>query len=199
MRFTLATLAAITAATSASAATWNVTVGGSAGLVYTPTTVNASVGDTILFTFGTKNHTVTQSTFAAPCKAMSGGVDSGFQAVAAGAAQVPQYSITVNATTPLWFYCQQTGHCEQGMVFAVNPTAEKSFTTFQATAKASSADGSPPSSNSSSGTSGTSGSTPSSTASGSAASASKKSGALSNSVHGGSLLAAMGLVAGVLF
>jgi plastocyanin len=196
MRFSLATLAAITAATSASAATWNVTVGGSAGLVYTPNQINASVGDVVLFTFGTKNHTATQSTFTAPCQKMAGGVDSGFQPVAANATQVPQFSITVNVSTPIWFYCQQTGHCEEGMVFAINPTANKSFATFQATAKASSADGTPPTSNSTS-ASGSSGSS-TTTGTAAAASASKKSGALSNSVRGGGLLAAVGLAAGVL-
>lgn len=28
-------------------------------------------------------------------------------------------------------YCRQTGHCGKGMVFAINPTADKSFAAFQ--------------------------------------------------------------------
>jgi plastocyanin len=55
-----------------------VTVGGDAGLVYSPPTLNANVGDMVEFTFMSMNHTVTQSTFPLPCVKMQGGVDSGF-------------------------------------------------------------------------------------------------------------------------
>ena len=48
-------------------------VGGSAGLVYTPESVNAAVGDMINFTFMSKNHTVTQSAFDKPCVRMPKG------------------------------------------------------------------------------------------------------------------------------
>jgi hypothetical protein len=61
----------------------------------------------------TKNHTVTQSTFPAPCQNMTtptAGIDSGFMAVAANASFFPEWSFTItNASTPLWFYCRQTG------------------------------------------------------------------------------------------
>jgi hypothetical protein len=56
-----------------SANTQYVTVGGSAGLVYTPEYVYANVGDVVIFDFGTKNHTLTQSSFAEPCQELSGG------------------------------------------------------------------------------------------------------------------------------
>lgn len=59
-------------------AIWNVTVGGAAGLVYTPTSVQAEVGDTVHFIFESANHTVTQSTFDAPCSPILGGVNTGF-------------------------------------------------------------------------------------------------------------------------
>jgi hypothetical protein len=106
--------------------------------------VNASVGDTIAFTFLSKNHTVTQSTFASPCTNLSGtGIDSGFVFVPNNATSFQQFSFTLNnASAPLWFYCRQTGHCEQGMVFAVNPNANKTFSAFQAAAMASSSSGS---------------------------------------------------------
>lgn len=54
-------------------ATHWVTVGGTAGLVYSPSYINAAIGDMVVFTFGTKNHTLTQSTFAQPCVKMDGG------------------------------------------------------------------------------------------------------------------------------
>lgn len=203
MRFTLAsaTLAIAAAATSASAATFQVEVG-NGGLTFSPNTVTANVGDVVNFVYYPKNHTVTQSSFAAPCQPLANGIDSGFQPVAANATQVPSFSMTVNVTTPLWFYCRQTGHCESGMVFAVNPTQNKTFDAFQATAKASSADGTPPS-NSSSPSSGSSttgssptdtGSSPSSTTTGS----SKSNSAISIGARAGGLLAAVGFVAGIL-
>jgi len=198
MRFTLtsAALAAIAAATSASAANFQVQVG-NGGLTFTPNTVNASVGDTVSFVFYPKNHTVTQSSFTAPCQPLSGGLDSSFQPVAANATSVPSFSVTVNATTPLWFFCHQTGHCESGMVFAINPNANKTFDAFQATAKASAADGTPPAASSGSGTT-----TPSPTGTGSSSSSttttSKSNSALSSSAQAGGLLAALGLAAGIL-
>lgn len=54
------------------------TVGGAAGLVYTPDSINAAVGDMVQFNFMTANHTATQSTFDKPCVKMQGGIDTGF-------------------------------------------------------------------------------------------------------------------------
>ncbi|KAI0034497.1 Cupredoxin, partial [Vararia minispora EC-137] len=112
---------------------------GMSGLTFTPPSITAAAGDTVTFIFYPKNHTVTQSTFAAPCTKMANGIASGFQPVQAGAANVPAMTVTVNDTNPLWFYCGQTSpvsHCGNGMVFAVNPTAAKSFSAFQAAANA---------------------------------------------------------------
>ena len=47
-------------------------------LEYTPDTIVAAVGDMVVFQFMAKNHTVTQSAFAEPCKKIAGGMDSGF-------------------------------------------------------------------------------------------------------------------------
>jgi plastocyanin len=60
------------------AQTHNVTVGGTS-LAYSPDTIEAAVGDTVIFTFLSQNHTVTQSAFATPCEKLDGGMDSGFQ------------------------------------------------------------------------------------------------------------------------
>jgi hypothetical protein len=108
---------------------------GDGGLMFNPTSVTANVGDTLQFQFVSGNHSVAQSTFADPCTPFSGGVVSGFQNVVAGQSQQAQWSILMNDTSvPLWFYCQQTtpkNHCQNGMVFAVNPTADKTFAAFQ--------------------------------------------------------------------
>ncbi|KAK0464376.1 Cupredoxin [Desarmillaria tabescens] len=150
-------------ASIASAANITVKVGENSGLTFDPTSVTAAEGDIVQFQFLAKNHTVTQSTFADPCQKMttpSEGVDSGFVPVSNASTEVPMWSFTVNnASAPLWFYCAQTGHCAKGMVFAINPTANKSFAAFQAAAMASTTNTTSSSSASGSAASGTSSST----------------------------------------
>jgi len=123
------------------AETFNVIVGGAAGLKFVPDSVNASVGDVILFTFKQKAHSVTQSTLANPCTRLANGFDSGFMPVPDNQTTgFPTANLTVKQTTPIWVYCRQGNHCAQGMVFAVNPGSD--LATFQANAAASA--GSPP-------------------------------------------------------
>lgn len=90
-------------------------------LGYFPEAITANVGDVVLFKFYQKNHTVTQSTFADPCKKLDGGLDSGFMPNPMGKEGV-EWNMTVPTTEALWFYCKQrTGvHCGKGMVFSVN-------------------------------------------------------------------------------
>jgi len=142
MRFSVAAAALLSAATVQAQNQWNVTVGFNDTLVFNPTNLTGVANNDIVnFQFVTKNHSVTQSTFAAPCTAA--GVSSGFQDVSNPAGPTfPTWSITVeNASAPLWFFCAQTTtnstHCQAGMVFAINPTAAKNFTAFQQAAIAS--------------------------------------------------------------
>lgn len=134
MRFTaISTLLGLAACASAANITVIVSQGGA--LNYTPSSVTANEGDVISFQFVAGNHTVTQSSFDNPCTQLSGGIDSEFQPVSSNASMVPEYSFTVsNASTPLWFFCEQGRHCEAGMVFAVNPTANETFDAFKAKA-----------------------------------------------------------------
>lgn len=194
---------ALASVSSVSATVWNVSVGEGGGLTYTPNVVNASDGDIINFLFLAKNHTVTQSTFTDPCTQMttpSLGVNSGFMPVAANATVVPQFSITVNnASSPLWFFCEQTGHCEQGMVFAVNPTANKTFEAFQAAANATVLSTNTSSSAASSATGSSSGTPSGSAVTGSPSTTGSPSGALAKTTfNAAGLLTAVGLVAGLL-
>ncbi|OCH88189.1 hypothetical protein OBBRIDRAFT_734922 [Obba rivulosa] len=192
---------------------WTVKVGENGTLTYDPPSVNASVGDTIAFQFLAKNHTVTQSTFANPCQNFtnpdgSPGIDSGFKFVnASDTTSFPQWSFTLNnASAPLWFYCRQTGHCESGMVFAVNPTPQKTYAQFLANAMSTNSTNST--------TSATNGTSSSSSASGGSSASGSGSGTTSPSASatgkpdngagavrlGGAAIAmtAMGVVAGVL-
>lgn len=179
--FAIATLLA--AACAVNAANLAVTVSPGGTLTYGNDNINASAGDTITFTFAGGNHTVTQSSFANPCTRTQGGFASGFKSAQ------DTFTITVNDSSTLWYYCGQTVpliHCHLGMVGAVNApsTGNKTFAAFQTAAKAlassstssgastassTSAGGSGGSATSAaSGASGTSSSSPSSTASGAA-------------------------------
>jgi plastocyanin len=109
MHFSLASIALAALASTASAANFTVQVGVSSQLAFSPTNVTAAVGDTISFIFSPKNHTVTQSSFTAPCQPLSGSVESGFQPVAAGASNVPSFTITVNPDNP--YLVLLSSHC----------------------------------------------------------------------------------------
>ncbi|EFQ33369.1 hypothetical protein CGRA01v4_00925 [Colletotrichum graminicola] len=119
----------------AGATTHHVTVGGPAGLVYTPDQVKANVGDMVVFTFMSQNHTVTQSAFATPCDPLAGGMNSGFMPNPNNTVNPPpQVAMQVMVSDPLWFYCAQNGHCGKGMTFSINPTAAKTQALFQSMA-----------------------------------------------------------------
>jgi len=120
-----------------------VTVGGSNQLVFDPPRVSAQPRDIIMFEFQTKNHTVTQSSFADPCRQLNAngtiGFDSGFHPVTDNAA-LPTFNITVNDTAPIWAYCRQktpASHCGAGMVFAINSNEQsaRNFSAFQSLAE----------------------------------------------------------------
>jgi hypothetical protein len=100
----------------------------------------AQPGEFVQFQFHAGNHTVTQSTFDSPCQPVSmhsnlTGFHSGFLPAAASAAMgmIPTYTIQVNNTNPIWLYCAQGRHCENGMVMVINepyvtsPTQSPSF------------------------------------------------------------------------
>lgn len=122
-----------TATIPGTGASHTVKVGGPGGLTYQPEQLtNIPVGDTVVFEFLAQNHTVTQSPFDTPCKAMAGGMDSGFLANPNNTVSPPpQVAMQVMTTKPLWFYCRQKGHCGKGMVFSINPTPEKTHAMFQ--------------------------------------------------------------------
>ncbi|KAJ9149842.1 hypothetical protein NKR23_g3975 [Pleurostoma richardsiae] len=96
-------------------------------LIYSPDNIKVSAGDMVQFQFMAGNHTVTQSTFDQPCQpvALSSnatGFHSGFVPFAASQASgmIPTYTIMVNDTKPIWVYCAQAKHCENGMVMVIN-------------------------------------------------------------------------------
>jgi len=141
MRFSIA-VALFSSVSSVLAASHLVLVGDNDTLTFSPNQLQVAEGDTVSFEFRSKNHSVTQSTFAAPCALMTTptvGVDSGFQFTSNDTTTFAQWTITIdNASTPLWFFCAQTtpaNHCQNGMVFAINPSATKTFDAYLANAQ----------------------------------------------------------------
>ncbi|OBT89527.1 hypothetical protein VE02_01102 [Pseudogymnoascus sp. 03VT05] len=99
-------------------------------LTFSPNNLVADVGDMIQFQFGVGNHTVTQSTFDAPCLPMGAGtnitaISTGFMPVAADATTAPLYTIPIVDKTPIWLYCAQGKHCQNGMVMVINENTAK--------------------------------------------------------------------------
>ncbi|OIW27567.1 hypothetical protein CONLIGDRAFT_439466 [Coniochaeta ligniaria NRRL 30616] len=125
-----------TSVVAGTGATHTVTVGGAAaGLAFSPAQISAAIGDMVIFTFLSANHTATQSAFATPCEPLAGGMDSGFQPNPNNSVNPPpQVAMQVMVDTPLWFFCKQKGHCGKGMTFSINPTAEKTQALFQSMA-----------------------------------------------------------------
>ncbi|KAI8716793.1 hypothetical protein NCS52_00973700 [Fusarium sp. LHS14.1] len=102
-------------AVGASAANHKVEVG-KGGLNYNPNTIKAAKGDIIEFHFDSM-HTVVAGDFNKPCTpAASGGFYSGDLPAKGNSF----FSITVNNTDPIFFYCAIEGHCQAGMAGVIN-------------------------------------------------------------------------------
>lgn len=141
---TATTTSAAATATATAGQVHNIVVGGPGKLYYDPSNITAQLGDVIQFEFQQKNHTVTQSSFVTPCRALTStstsgqvGFDSGFIPASDSATSFLTWNLTVNDTSPIWAYCRQAGHCGAGMVFSVNSveSGPSNFAAFQANAK----------------------------------------------------------------
>ncbi|KAJ7243066.1 hypothetical protein C8J57DRAFT_1367132 [Mycena rebaudengoi] len=118
------------------AANHAVTVGAGNSFAFDPTSVVAAVGDTVTFTFFSRNHSSTTTTFSgAVCPPPAGGVgpngwDSGFLPATTGS--TPSFVYNVVDTAPHFAACMQNagGHCRIGMTFALNPTAAQTYAQF---------------------------------------------------------------------
>jgi plastocyanin len=97
-----------------------VEVGDDGKFVYNPNTIQAAVGDTIVFEFYPGGHSVAQSTFDQPCQPAPNGFWSGFFTPSSGI-DSNVFEITINDTNPIWIYCAQIGHCNSGMAMVINP------------------------------------------------------------------------------
>ncbi|RAQ98685.1 serine-threonine rich protein [Stemphylium lycopersici] len=107
----------------ASRPTTTVTVGDQGKLVFSPSSLNASVGSTVAFDFLGLNHTLTQSDLLNPCHS-SQGFDTGFrQYNPSNVSGKFIVEIEITSQDPKWFFCAQIvkrSHCLAGMVFSLN-------------------------------------------------------------------------------
>ncbi|KAH7134960.1 hypothetical protein B0J11DRAFT_610997 [Dendryphion nanum] len=137
--------AALAQSLAASAATMMVTVGANNQFTFTPNTINAQPGDMVAFNFVTQNHSVASSNANNPCQPQRNAVFSDFQPVAAPASNgngngngkgkrknknnnrqngnTPMFMVPITDTQPMYIYCSQAQHCQQGMVMVINPPA----------------------------------------------------------------------------
>ncbi|KAL8927614.1 MAG: hypothetical protein Q9172_001324 [Xanthocarpia lactea] len=108
-------------------------------LTFEPNNLEVPAGHMVQFHFypkvDTHNHSIVQSTFDQPCEPINNnnasvaGFFSGFMPVKEDATMMPSYTIMVNDTKPIWYYCSQGKHCQAKMVGVINPpAANKSLT-----------------------------------------------------------------------
>lgn len=140
---------AATDTTSTTSGTVHTVKVGQTALTFSPWNVTAAVGDKIEFHFYPTTHSVAQAAFDKPCEPssdtafFSGGVTT--QAVMSGkrirqdttTADMKIFTITVNDTKPIWYYCGFPSHCQGGMVGVINQaaTGAKTIEAFAAAAK----------------------------------------------------------------
>ncbi|KAI9802160.1 MAG: hypothetical protein M1833_002081 [Piccolia ochrophora] len=100
-------------------------------LTFTPADIKAAVGDLVQYQFYPK------STFDQPCQPISKstpgvqGFKSGFMPTTPDAKEVPVFTVLVNDTKPIWFYCSQGKHCQSGMVGVINAPAANASRTLE--------------------------------------------------------------------
>ncbi|CAI6292113.1 unnamed protein product [Periconia digitata] len=136
---------ALAQAITASAATMMVTVGANNQFTFSPQSITAQPGDMVAFNFVTQNHSVASSTANRPCQPEKNAIFSDFQPVAAvastnnnnnnkggrkgknnnkrqqAAPNTPMFMVPITDSNPMYIYCSQAQHCQQGMVMVINP------------------------------------------------------------------------------
>ncbi|KUI66581.1 hypothetical protein VM1G_02092 [Cytospora mali] len=108
---------------------------GAEGYKFSPDTVNnASVGDIIEFRFYPTGHSVVRSEFKIPCIPYEDtgpnkvGFFSGFMDVATITNNGPTFSVRVNDTQPIFFYCAAPGSCiDNYMIGVINPNKTETY------------------------------------------------------------------------
>ncbi|KAJ4354717.1 hypothetical protein N0V95_003557 [Ascochyta clinopodiicola] len=153
MLFSTILAAGLAQAMTASAATMVVTVAANNKFQFTPNSVTAQPGDMVAFNFVAQNHSVASSTANNPCQPEKNAIFSDFQPIpgnpngspnggggnAGGknknnnrqAGNTPMFMVPITDTQPMYIYCSQAQHCQQGMVMVINPPNGNAVTQYQ--------------------------------------------------------------------
>lgn len=112
-----------TATSSSTAGVQTITLGDDNKLAFSPDSISADVGSTVEFQFYPPIHSVTQSSFNSPCAPLADGTGfwSGAITTTGHGTNANVFTLTINDTNPIWFYCATIGHCESGMAGVINP------------------------------------------------------------------------------
>ncbi|CBF76721.1 hypothetical protein AN4815.2 [Aspergillus nidulans FGSC A4] len=101
---------------------------------YVPRSLNASVGDLIVFEFYPRNHSVVQADWKAPCMPADGnyffsGIKNDFNEVNGQVVgRLPTWNWTVDREEPTFFYCTGADSCiRNGMVGVINPNITQTW------------------------------------------------------------------------
>jgi plastocyanin len=122
MQFSKFHLLSIFPALAASADPLVVEVGEDNALTFSPSTATVAVGDKVTFKFYPPIHSVAQGSFESPCQPLSNdSFFSGGFVTTDSKGNATTFTITVNDTQPIYYYCAFPGHCGQGMVGIINP------------------------------------------------------------------------------
>ncbi|KAK9470756.1 Cupredoxin [Dipodascopsis tothii] len=109
-----------------SAATVHQVKVGESGYAYVPSSITAKVGDYVEFSFYYGTHSIAQSDYSSPCQPLEDtnntlGLYSGLVTPDSDSGYAPTYTIRINNTDPIWFYCAEAYHCQSGMTGVINP------------------------------------------------------------------------------
>jgi plastocyanin len=118
---TTSAAAASTTSSPASADGVHIVEVGNGGLTFSPSNLTAKVGEKVEFHFYPPTHSVAQASFASPCTPLAndtGFFSGGFKT--ASGVNSETFTITINDTKPIWYYCGFPTHCESGMVGVIN-------------------------------------------------------------------------------
>lgn len=107
------------------------------GLKFYPEQLDAAVGDMVRFQFYPKSHSVARSAFTNPCVPLDPATANGTSSFFSGFVPVqqvdkfmPTFTILINETTPIWYYCATGKHCQNGMAGVINPPKQSTDRTL---------------------------------------------------------------------
>jgi plastocyanin len=107
---------------------------GDGGFKFIPEIIQADPGDTVEFLFYPANHSVVRSEYKYACIPYEKtgwnktGFFSGFRPVDTILQNPPSFSVLINDTNPIFFYCSAPDACiDDGMIGVINPNATESL------------------------------------------------------------------------